>query len=262
MTDCAATALSWAEIDALRHTGPPPARAADGARLPCATLRFECCAPRAAAALFGAVLPVAPRALLPRTGSPAACCVMRDTGKTVRASVAVGAALLCVRTGACRVEVAGLAVRAAYRGHRAVAAHLVAFAAAQRVFRPGDTLAVHVQADNTAALAFYVRTLAMRPVVDVEGDDKDEEEEVPKEAKRARTDIGTLAAEAAEALGVAGVDARALARCAAADYYPPRPACRFGSRHAFVLAVRVPDDPLQLPWAPQQQQPHKDDKEQ
>lgn len=256
MTDCAGSTLTWAEVDALRHTAPPPPRASDGAVLPCAALCFERCAPRAAAALFDAVLPVAPRALLPRgpRAAAVACCAMRDTG-AVRAAVAVGAALLCVRTGARRVELAALAVRAAYRGHRAVAAHLVAYAAAQHVVRPGDTLAVHVQADNAAALAFYVRTLAMRPAAVVSARPPQEQ---PREAKRARTDIGTLAAEAAAALGV---DAQALAQCAVEDYYPPRPACRFGSRHAFVLAVRVPDDPLQLPWAPSEEEGDDDEQE-
>lgn len=245
MTDCVESTLTWAEVDALRHTEPPSPRASDGAVLPCATLRFERCAPRAAASLFDAVLPIAPRALLPHTGEGVACCVMRDISPRVRKPLAVAAALLLVRRDAQNVELAAIAVRAAYRGHRTVAAHLVAYAAAQHVLRPGDTLSVHVQADNAAALAFYVRTLAMRPVPASDDDDTPQHE-----AKRARTELTTLAESAADALAVPDVDAQALTRCAVEDYYPPRPACRFGSRHAFVLAVRVPEDPLQLPWNP------------
>ena len=241
-------AQTWSEVDKRRRGGQD-----DKAPLPARleSLVFELAPPRVAASLFDRVLPVASSSLLAPTSALETCCVLRDT--TARASVSVVGALLCVRSSGEQegsVEIAGLAVSAAYRGCHA-ASNLFSFAVGEGVLRPGDTLTVHVQADNTDALCFYARALAMAPREQETG----EQEPPPKrprvtERDAAKEQIKVLSSRAAKALGTS--TAEELTRCCVANYYPRPPACRFGTRHAFVLETHVPKDSdtaRVLPWS-------------
>lgn len=241
-------AQAWAEVDK-RRRGKDDDKAPLPAHL--TGLVFERAEPRAAASLFDRVLPVAASSLLAPTSALGSCCVLRDT--TARASVSVVGALLCVRGRGKHedsVEIAGLAVSTGFRGCHA-ASSLFSFAVAEGVLRPGDTLTVHVQADNTEALCFYSRALAMTPR------EQEADEHEPPAKRRcahdrdaAKEQIRRLAERAAKALGTDTPED--LIRCCVANYYPRPPACRFGERHAFVLATQVPSDrdtACVLPWS-------------
>ena len=258
--------MAWHQVDLLRRglyqdSGDDDSNTSyvvelereDGAKLNCDSLTFEMSNPRAASSLFDAVLPVASGSLL-RPGAAVcsknviSCCIMRDSSARTP-SLAVAAALLCCRSAE-ETEICGLAVRSAYRGFGCVGANLISYAVIQGVLRPGDKVSVHVQADNLSALRFYAATLAMRPHDAVHPP-------LAKKPREERVDgdegIRKLSDNAAEVLVAYGVSAEELEACCVKDYYPPKPRCRFGSRHAFVIKTVVPTDnslAVKLPWSP------------
>ena len=228
----------------------------DGVKLNCDSISFELSTARAAFPLFDAVLPINPNSLL-QIGSSASCCIMRDSSAR-SSSVGVCAALLCARAASkngpddddSHVEVCGLAVRSAYRGFKCVAANLISYAVMQNVLKPDDKVIVHVQADNTSALRFYMATMGMKPSVS--------DSALQPSAKRSRDDesgsgeMKKLITNSAQALSEFHVSVEQLKACFVADYYPPRPRCKFGSRHAFVLETKVPackEAAVRLPWS-------------